>query len=83
MCPLMIGKEYPVTTAVIQSQVMSAIIVNIVTVSIVRSARPIVRFVTQHYALDAALNARIVNNRYVGVAQLHASNAKKAFVRTA
>ncbi len=68
-------------TAAIQSQAMNAITVNIVSVSIVASARPIVRFVTQHYALDAALNARIANNRYVGVAQLHAPNAKRRFVR--
>ncbi len=69
-------------TAAIQSQAMNAITVNIVSVSIVASARPIVRFVTQHYALDAALNARIANNRYVGVAQLHAPNAKKLLVKT-
>ena len=77
----MIGKEYPVTTVDIRSQVMSAITVKIASVTIVRNVRPIVRFVTPLSAWDAALNARTASNLYVSVAQLLALNAKKPFVK--
>ena len=81
MCHLMIGKEYPVTTADIRLQAMSAITVKIVNATIAASARRIVRFATQQYAWDAALNARTASNPYVSVAQLLALNVKKPFVR--
>jgi len=67
--------------AVIQSRVMNAITVKIVSVTIVHSVRPIVKFAIPHFAWDAALHVPIANNLYAVVAQLYAPNARKLFVK--
>ena len=68
-------------TADIRLQVMSAITVKIVSMTIAHSVRPIARFAIRQSALDVVLNVQTVNNRYVNIAPLYVPNAKKQFVK--
>ena len=68
-------------TAVIRSQVMNAITAKIVSVTIVVSARRTVRFAIRQSVWGVAMNARIVNSRYVSDVLPPAPNARKPFVK--
>jgi len=68
-------------TAAIPLPAMNATTVKIAKGIIVATVALIARYATQQFAWDAVLNVRTASNLYVGVAQLHALNARKLFVR--
>ena len=76
------GMVFAVMTAAIQLPVMNATTVKIAKGIIAANAAAIVRYAIQQFVWAAVLNALIASSQYVSVAQLHALNARKPFVRT-
>ena len=69
-------------TAATLFQVMSVTTANIVTVTTVRSAQPIVRCVIPRFAWAVRTNVPHVTSRFAGSALQHARTVKRRFART-
>ena len=83
MSVLMTGKVLRVMTAGIPSPAMTVITAKNANVTIVRAAAHIARYATPRFAWDAAMNAPVVTNLFVSIAQMSVPSVMSNFVKIA